>query len=298
MNLEFQTTPAANLDYHDYFKTGSTLQLWRNGNPYEFVQTYEVMRGVFGYGLQYVNFGYWPDGMGTEEAGREMSLLVGEALGLKPGDRLLEAGSGLGQAAVDLCQHFELARVQGMNPCESQVRYANDLAAAYGLADRVGHRVCDASKAVQDIEKGTFSHGMAMECIGVFPDPDAYLRNMHDQLPVGGRMAITVVTSPKPAPRLQDLSGKLFFGVGTITGAQWASRLEAAGFADVRRQDITQQVFTPMLKVVRSRIKENPEILAQVGPLLRWALRLLLNRSERGTERGQMGYELLVGTRP
>ncbi len=296
--MDFNATPAAKLDYHEYFRAGSTWQLWRAGNPYEFVQTYEVMRRAFGYGLQYVNFGYWSEGESTDEAGRKMSLLVGEALGLKSGDRLLEGGSGLGQAAVDLCSHFDLARAEGMNPCEPQVRYANDLAAAYGLGDRIQHRVCDASEAVQDFEPGTFTHGMAMECIGVFPDPDAFLRGMHEQLPSGGRMAFTVVTSPRKAPMLQEWSGKLFFGVGTFPGERWAERLEAAGFVDVRRQDITQEVFTPMLKVVRERIRNEPELLAQIGPLLRLAVLLLLNRAEKGVAKGQMGYELLVGTRP
>ena len=292
IKMDVHHTPAADLPTKITFEpTGSTYQLWRAGNPYEFVQTYQVMRNAFGYGLQYVNFGYWPEGETTDEAGREMSLLVGDALGLKSGSRLLEAGSGLGQAAIDLCQHYDLAQVMGMNPCTPQVRYANDLAKGYGLADKVSHQICDASKAIAELKSGSFTHGMAMECIGVFPDPDAFLRGMHQVLPSGGRMAFTVVTTPPDVSRLQEFSGKLFFGVKTYPGESWAERLTAAGFVDVRRQDITQEVFPPMLNVVRRRVQNEPEILDQIGPILRWAVRLLLNRSERGVAKNQLGYE-------
>ncbi len=285
-------------DFNDYFRIGSAWEMWRNGNPYEFVQTYEVMKEAFGYDLQYVNFGYWPEGVSTVEAGREMSLLVGEALGLSEGDRLLEGGSGLGQAAVDLCEHFKLERTLGMNPCVPQVGYANELAKSYGFGDRIRHEVCDASKRVFELEPGTFTHGMAMECIGVFPDPDAFLRGMHQQLPSGGRMAFTVVTSPGTASKFQDWSGKLFFGVGTFPGQMWADRLEAAGFVDVQRRDITEEVLTPMLSVVRQRIESQPQILQQIGPLLRLAVLFIMGASERGLSKQRLGYELVWGTRP
>ena len=285
-------------DFNDFFRTGSAWEMWRNENPYEFVQTYEVMKEAFGYDLQYVNFGYWPDGLTTVEAGREMSLLVGNALGLSKGDRLLEGGSGLGQAAIDLCKHFDLDRAVGMNPCVPQVEYANKLAQFYGFGDRIQHEVCDASKRIFEIEPGTFTHGMAMECIGVFPDPDAFLRGMYQQLPSGGRMAFTVVTSPGNASKFQDWSGKLFFGVGTLPGKRWAQRLEEAGFVEVQRQDITEEVLSPMLSVVRERIESQPEILHQIGPMLRLAVLFIMGASERGLAKKRLGYELIWGLRP
>ena len=296
--MEHKSTGTHKPDFREFFRNGTAWEMWRNGNPYEFVQTYEVMKQAFGYERQYVNFGYWPEGPQTVEAGREMSLLVGDVLGLSRGDRLLEGGSGLGQAAVDLCEHYDLDRALGMNPCIPQVEYANQLAHFYGLSGRIQHEVCDASQRVFEIEPGTFTHGMAMECIGVFPDPEAFLRGMYQQLPSGGRMAFTVVTSPGVAPTLQDWSGKLFFGVGTLPGQRWVQRLEAAGFVEVKRRDITAEVLTPMLDVVRQRIESQPEILHRIGPLLRLAVLFIMGASERGLAKGKLGYELVWGTRP
>ena len=47
------------------------------------------------------------------------------ALRLPEGGRLLEGGSGLGQTSVDLCEHYRLSHAVGMNPCTTQVGFAN-----------------------------------------------------------------------------------------------------------------------------------------------------------------------------
>ena len=71
----------------DYFVDGSVWQLFRGANPYTFIDTYEVLRRVFGYELNYVNYGYWPEGIGTEEPGRRLTFQLADSLGLKEGQR-------------------------------------------------------------------------------------------------------------------------------------------------------------------------------------------------------------------
>ncbi len=281
--------------YADFFVKGSLWKLLRGANAYTFVETYELLRRTFGYQLHYANYGLWTDGLDTDEPGRQLSRYLGEALGLKPGDKLLEAGSGLGQCAVDLCTEYDLAAVRGLNICVEQANYANALARHHGLQDKIEHQIIDACKAVQDLEKGAYQHALAQECIGHFPDPGAYLRGLSKMLPSGGRMAFTLVTSPKPPPRSIAAVQKLVFNVVPHSGAHWEQLFKDSGFVNVRREIITDQVFVPLFGYLRRRFKEDPENLSFTGPVSRLTMRALLDRSEEGVRTGTMGYELLVG---
>jgi len=285
-------------EYQDYFRSGSLYELWKEGHPYVFRETYILMRKAFGYEAHYVNFRYWKEGPSTSEAGRQMTLLMGNALGLQAGERLLEGGSGLGQAAVDLCETFSLAQVQGMNPCEPQVRFANDLAKRRGIGDKVNHKVCDATVEITKFGPGSFDHGIAMECIGIFPDPAEYLKGLRKVLRSGGKVVFTVVTCPKPAGWLQHNVGSLFFGTRARPPAWWIQTLEAAGFTNIERHDITQQVFPPMLQTVKENLRNDPKLINISGPFAATAIRLLIQQAERGVANGTMGYEMFVAQAP
>ena len=188
----------------DFFIKGSMWKLFRGANPYTFVETYKLLRRVFGYELFYVNYGYWKDGIETPEPGRELTHFIGDALGLKKGDRVLEAGSGLGQASIDSCTRYDLEKVVGLNICNEQADFANALTASQGLEHKIEHRICDACTEIDRFEHGEFDHAFAQECIGHFPDPLHYLTGVRKMLPSGGRMAITTPAIP-PLGRWIDL---------------------------------------------------------------------------------------------
>lgn len=281
----------------DYFEQGSMWQLLWKEDPYTFVETYRLLRNVFGYDLFYVNYGYWPDGIETEEPGRRLTYMIGDALGLEAGDRVLEAGSGLGQASIDSYNHYDLDGIVGLNVCEPQVKFANALAAAHGLEDHIEHRLGDACVQVNGFEQGEFDHAFAQECIGHFPDPLHYLESVRKMLPSGGRMAITIVSAPKPPPPSLAWVQNLFFGTVPKNGEHWEDLFRRAGFKVVRSDDITDVVFAPMFRAIRHRLEVDPESLD--FPLLtRLGLLLLLNRTENGIRNRTMGYHIVVGEVP
>ena len=290
------TTPAP--EFEDHFVDGSIWQLFRGANPYTFTDTYKVLRDIFGYELNYVNYGYWPDGIETEEPGRKLTFLLVDALEPKPGQRVLEAGSGLGQAAVDCCENYDLGQVFGMNMCEPQVAFANALAAHKGLQDKVSHKVCNACEEVEALPPGSFDHAFAQECIGHFPDPLAYLKGVRRLLTPGGRMAITVVTSPKPPGKGLAFAENLFFGCVPEHASYWSDLFEEAGFVNVQSHDIVHLVFSPLFKAVRTRLEQDPDSMQFQGPMGRLALKFLLNQTEQGIKNETMGYQLIVGETP
>ena len=286
------------LRYTDYFEHGSLLRLWRAGHPYGFEQTYDVMKRAFGYEAHYVNFGYWPEGTETHEAGREMALMMGRELALPAGGRLVEGGSGLGQAAVDISKAHELSSVLGMNPCVPQVCFANALARTEGLAGVIEHRVCDATEEIFLVEPGSVDGVVAMECIGVFPDPGRFIAGAFQALRPGGRIVFTVITTPRPAGQLQHAVQELFFGTRARAPRWWQDQLEAAGFEQIKQTDITDAVFPSMFATVKENLRGSPELRRQLGPMSMMAVRLLIERSERGLAQGSLGYEMYSAIRP
>jgi cyclopropane fatty-acyl-phospholipid synthase-like methyltransferase len=287
------TAPAPR--FEDFFEEGTVWQLLRGANAYTFTDTYNVLRKLFGYELNYVNYGYWPDGIDTDEPGRLLTYFLADSLGLEKGHRLLEAGSGLGQASVDCTEHYSLSRVLGMNMCEPQVDFANALAAHKGLQETVVHKVCDACAEVDELEEGSFDHAFAQECIGHFPDPLAFLKGVRRVLAPGGRMAITVVTSPNPPGRRLSFVEKLFFGSVPLNEDYWEDLFKQAGYKNVKGQDITHMVFTPMFKRIRARIAADPEAMEFQNLAGRLALKAFLNNAEKGVANSTLGYSHIVG---
>ena len=281
----------------DFFVNSSMWKLFRGANPYTFIDTYELLRKVFGYELFYVNYGYWKDGIETNEPGRELTHYIGDALGLKAGDRVLEAGSGLGQASIDSCLKYDLKKVIGLNICEPQVNFANAYTQSQNLHDKIEHRICDACAEVETFEKGAFDHAFAQECIGHFPDPLKYLTGVKNVLPSGGRMAITIVSSPKPPSRALAYVEDFFFGTVPKDGEHWVKLFEEAGFRIVENKDITDMVFKPMFEAIRHRLEHEPESM-NFSWSTNMALKVLLNQTEKGIRTKTMGYHFIVGEVP
>jgi cyclopropane fatty-acyl-phospholipid synthase-like methyltransferase len=281
----------------EFFIKGSMWKLFRGANPYTFVETYRLLCSVFGYQLFYVNYGYWKDGIKTVEPGRELTYFIGDALGLKAGDKVLEAGSGLGQASIDSCSKYDLSKVLGLNLCDSQVNFANALTTAQNLREKIEHRICDACTEVDTFKKGDFDHAFAQECIGHFPDPLHYLKGVCKTLPSGGRMAITIVSSPKPPSKSLAYVENLFFGTVPKDGPHWENLFKEAGFNIVESKDITEMVFVPMFAAIRDRLKNDPKSM-NFPWMTNLGLKVLLNRTENGIKTKTMGYHFIVGEVP
>lgn len=285
-------------DLTRHFERGSIAKLLARGHPYDFVETYETVRALYGYSAWYVNLGLWTDGARTVEAGRRLALRVAEPLGLAPGEHLVDAGSGLGQAALDLVERYALASVWGVNVNPRQVAFANDLARGTGRADRVHHDVADACSALEGRPRHSADGVLAIECIGHFADPMGFLRGVRHVLRPGRRIAFCLNVARTTLTALDRRLVAATFGFVPATLATWEERLADAGFASVETVDLTRDVTGALGPILTARLTCPTEQVRALPWSTRFVVDTMQRFTTRAVERGRVGYLLVSAVSP
>lgn len=278
----------------DHFVPASLIGLLRRGHPYDFLDTYQTLRALYGYRAWYVNLGLWTDGPATDEPGRQLTLRVAEPLNLRPGDHLLDVGSGLGQGAVDLTTHLQLGRVTGLNPNPRQLAFARQLAASAGLGDRVEHLPADACTALAELPAASADGVIAVECVGHFNDPRGFLAGARHALKPGRRLAFCLNLAAGPLGPVERALIRLTFGFVPDTAATWTERLHQAGFHDVQLVDLTAQVTGALADLLDQRLAD--PALSELSRTTRLTTRLLHRATSRAVRAGRVRYALLWAT--
>ncbi|HUH03819.1 MAG TPA: class I SAM-dependent methyltransferase, partial [Kofleriaceae bacterium] len=244
----------------------------------------------------YVNLGLWDDGDETRDAGQHLALLVLGALELGPGATLVDAGAGLGQAAVDACERFALAQVIGINPNVRQVGFATELAARAGLQGRVRHEIADACTALSALPAGSIDGVAAIECIGHFPAPDHFLAGAHHALRSGGRLAFCLNVAARPFGFWQRRSARMAYGFVPAPLERWTTRLAAAGLTVIETRDLTDRVLGPMTRIVSARVRGDAR--GSLSWLTRTVMSWQLRSASDAVASGSLRYALVVAERP
>jgi cyclopropane-fatty-acyl-phospholipid synthase len=126
------------------------------------------------------------------DAQREKIDSVCRALDLRPGQHLLEIGSGWGSLAMHAARAYG-CRVTSLTLSEQQLRLARERARHMGLADRIDFRLCDYRDA-----RGSYDHITSIEMLeGVGAAYyDAFFQACDRLLRPGGRMFLQAITVP------------------------------------------------------------------------------------------------------
>ncbi|MFD2466124.1 class I SAM-dependent methyltransferase [Amycolatopsis silviterrae] len=140
-----------------------------------------------------------------------------ELLEVQPGERVLELGCGPGVAVAALAAHAE--RVVGVDHSAVVIRQAQRRNRAAIRAGRV--RLVCASVENLLLSDGPFDAALAVNTLGMWPDPVARLRELARLLRPGGRVALV------SQPRMPGVASTAV--VEELTGV-----LTEAGFAQLR----------------------------------------------------------------
>src|SRR5262249_53466829 len=202
-----------------------------------------------------IHVGYWDARTRTHaESLLNMNQALAERLGVRSGQRVLDAGCGVGGSAVWLARRRGV-EVVGITLVASQVARAQRYAKARGVVGQVAF-------AQQDYTRTTFPDGSfdvvwAMESACHTPDKRSFVQEARRLLKPGGRLGMVEymrVGRPLPGPTDEYLLRSWLSGWAIpdiATEEEWRRWAEEASFADVRIEDITPQVRPSLRRLYR-----------------------------------------------
>jgi cyclopropane fatty-acyl-phospholipid synthase-like methyltransferase len=173
-----------------------------------------------------------------------MNRVLATVAGIRQGDRVLDAGCGIGGSAVWLAENLG-ASVVGVNINANQVRQARRIAGDRKLDDRVKFEVADFCDTALASE--SFDVVWALESVCYAEDPRAFLVEAARLLKPGGRLVLAdgFLTRDNLNARERTIVQRWQQGwaiPGTASIEQFAAWLREAGFRRTFFRDVTRHV--------------------------------------------------------
>ena len=172
-----------------------------------------------------------PHGFGGRAAGwvmakrgsnRERNVWAVGLLDVQPQDRVLEVGFGPGIAIQEFARRATSGLVVGIDHSEVMLQQAQKRNAAAVSAGRVDLRLGSAESL--PAFDAPFDKVLAVNSLFFWDDPVARLKELHDLLRPGGRIAIAY--QPRGPGSTDEVAAR--------TGRQLAAHFTEVGFTDVR----------------------------------------------------------------
>jgi ubiquinone/menaquinone biosynthesis C-methylase UbiE len=213
-----------------------------------------------------VHLAYWygrEDTTPLREASRRITRKVVDALGLRPGERVLDAGCGLGLPALDVAEATG-AHVTGVTVSQAEVDAATKRAAEARMQEQVRYQRADFMAL--PFPDASFDAVLAMESLVHAPDLDEALRELHRVLRPGGRVGLVEYTLESEAAGLEveEFFGNL--GLGNVLTMQgWIEAFAKAGFAVEEYTQCGPRVFGMGPKYIEAARRIRERVIAQFG---------------------------------
>src|SRR5260370_3169260 len=208
-----------------------------------------------------IHFGYWDENTRSHcESLMNINRVLASHIGVGSGQRILDAGCGIGGSAIWLAKTFDV-EVVGITPVASQVAFARRLAQEQGIADRVSFEQQDYTCTT--FSSASFDVVWAMESICHTPNKRFFLAEAQRLLRPNGRLGIVEYMLPSrsytqvEADLLQSwLSG---WAIPNLSIAhqflQWAQEED---FQDIQLLDITRTVKPSLRRLYRLALLSKP----------------------------------------
>ncbi|WP_019927362.1 cyclopropane-fatty-acyl-phospholipid synthase family protein [Nocardia sp. BMG111209] len=179
-----------------------------------------------------------------EQAQRQKLTFVAGRLGLRGGEKLLDAGCGWGSLILYMAAEFDCDTL-GISPAPRQHEYIASQAAVRGLTGRVHTRVGHFERI--DLPERAFDAVTMLGSIVHMPDAPAVLRRARATLRRGGMLYLSesCFRNEKARNAFDDRDGTRFirgdiFGFGELRPlSELVAAAEDAGFAIVAVDDLT-----------------------------------------------------------
>lgn len=193
-----------------------------------------------------IHYGLWgPDTTSDKEALLRANLTLVRGCELGPGQRVLDAGCGVGGTVIWLAQEYGV-HVVGLTNCEPHVALASEQAQKRGVGDRVEFRYGDFMQ--MPFEEDSFDAVLNHETYCYAADKPAYLRGVRRVLKAGGRWQCLdgFLHDKELSERDRAIHADMQRGWHTEPLQPWRDVLatcEAVGFENIEEEDLDMEVI-------------------------------------------------------
>jgi cyclopropane fatty-acyl-phospholipid synthase-like methyltransferase len=201
-----------------------------------------------------LHFGQYDEGIRTHaDALVHTNRVLARCARLAPGERVLDAGCGVGGSSLWLARHAR-ARVVGIALGEEQIARATRAARKRGLADRAHFLRADFTRP--PFAPASFDVVWALESLCHAADKPAFFREVARALCPGGRLVVAdfmrLAHHPDPAGArlLREWSDGWAMG-GLDTAEEHRRNALDAGLAEATVQDVTARVRPSLRRLYR-----------------------------------------------
>ena len=230
--------------------------------------------------------------------GLDLTRHLGEAIGLGPGDRVLDVACGRGASAIHLAQHFG-CHVVGLDYGTDNVAAARARAAECDVVHLTEFGPADAEGI--PCPGGTFD-ALISECsFCTFPDKGTVAVEMARVLGPGGRLGLTDVTVTGSLPHdIQNLLAWVACVAGAGAPEDYVRTLQGAGFVGFTLEDQSDALWEMATDVRRKLL--GFELAAGLGQIdledIDWAeAQRTARRVVELIETQALGYTLITATK-
>jgi tocopherol O-methyltransferase len=192
-----------------------------------------------------IHFGYWDEHTRSHaQSLLAMNRMLASHLGIRSGQRILDAGCGVGGSAVWLAKTYDV-KVVGITPVASQIARAHRYAQEQGVADKVSFEQQDYTHTA--FPDASFDVVWAMESLCHAPEKRLVLAEARRLLRPSGRLGILeYMRTRRPHASAGEallhswLSGWAIPDIATAH--EWLEWTQDAGLRDAQLVDITPNV--------------------------------------------------------
>ena len=201
-----------------------------------------------------LHFGYWDHHTRSHaDSLMNMNRALAQRSDLQPGQRVLDAGCGIGGSSVWLAKTYGM-QVVGIAPVASQVARARRYARQQGVEDLVRFDQQDYLDTTFPGE--SFDVVWALESVCHAPDKSRFLAEARRLLKPGGRLAVAeYFRTRRPCAAGDERLLQRWLDGWAIpnlaTGSEFTAWAAKTGFTDVRLEDITPSVRPSLRRLYR-----------------------------------------------
>ncbi|MFW9995245.1 MAG: methyltransferase domain-containing protein [Candidatus Odinarchaeota archaeon] len=173
--------------------------------------------------------------------GLELTRELGNKLGLKPSDTILDLGSGLGSTALFLAKEFG-SNVIGLDLSIKNTKIANDNASNQDLAHLCQFKVGDAEKL--PFQDKSFDAVISECSFCIFPEKNVAAAEIFRVLKKNGRFGVSDVAIEKKLPiDVQQIVFRVACIADALTSEGYLEVFKNAGFVNLELEDKKEVVY-------------------------------------------------------